>query len=219
MNCQLRGQEPSGGIQEIATYVFEANHVWAQLLSFQGDMPRAIDRFREAYEIAVLRGLKGEQADLEKKLSIAYFRQAQDENWVKQHNPESSIFPLSPKAQFKVTSGSEKAIQQVLTHLTRSPDDWEQKWLLNLAFMTLGKYPGEVPKEHLISMASFESKEDIGRFVDIAPSLGIDAFGQAQVLLSMISTMTGSWTLWFRAGMTASPCTTTITTVMAALRY
>jgi len=126
-NCQLRGQEPSGGIQEIATYVFEANHVWAQLLSFQGDMPRAIDRFREAYEIAVLRDLKGEQADLEKKLSIAYFRQAQDENWVKQHNPESSIFPLSPKAQFKVTSGSEKAIQQILPHLTRSPHDWEQR--------------------------------------------------------------------------------------------
>jgi len=179
LNCELRRQEPSGGIREIATYVFEANHVWAQLSSFQGDLASAIERFQAAYDIAVSSGLKGEQNDLEKKLAIAYLRQAQDENWVKQHNNESSIFPLSPKAYFKQTSASEKAIQQMLGHLSRNPGDLEQKWLLNLAFMTLGKYPESVPKEHLISLAPFGSKEDLGRFVDIAPSLGVDAFGQA----------------------------------------
>ena len=51
------------------------------------------------------------------------------------------------------------------------------RWLLNVAYQTLGQYPGQVPKQYLVPPSAFESKENIGRFVDVAPSLGLDETG------------------------------------------
>ena len=42
-------------------------------------------------------------------------------------------------------------------------------WLLNLAYMTLGRYPGGVPQKYLISPSAFESKENIGRLCRNTP--------------------------------------------------
>ena len=53
------------------------------------------------------------------------------------------------------------------------------RWLLNVAYQTLGGYPDKVPKAYLIPPAALESKENIERFVDIAPSLGLDTVGAA----------------------------------------
>jgi hypothetical protein len=60
-----------------------------------------------------------------------------------------------------------------LKYLEQKPDDLEVKWLLNLTYMTVGKYPSGVPAKYLISPSVFESKEDIGRFKDVAPQSGI----------------------------------------------
>ena len=50
--------------------------------------------------------------------------------------------------------------------------------------MTLGKYPAGVPKEHLLPPARFASGEDIGRFTDVAPRVGLDAlFSEAGGLI------------------------------------
>src|SRR6266436_7031981 len=59
------------------------------------------------------------------------------------------------------------------------PDTLEVKWLLNLAYMTLGKYPAGVPAKYLIPPSAFQSKETIGRFVDVAPAAGLDKFSMA----------------------------------------
>ena len=43
------------------------------------------------------------------------------------------------------------------------------KWILNLAYMTLGKYPDAVPSKYLITASATEAPgENIGRFVDVA---------------------------------------------------
>ncbi len=50
--------------------------------------------------------------------------------------------------------------------------------------MTLGKYPGGVPKEHLLAPSLFASDEDIGRFTDAAPRVGLDTiFSEAGGLI------------------------------------
>ncbi|HLJ91010.1 MAG TPA: CRTAC1 family protein, partial [Candidatus Angelobacter sp.] len=59
------------------------------------------------------------------------------------------------------------------------PDGLEQKWLLNLACMAVGKYPHAVPSKHLIPLAPFGSEPKMGRFEDVAPMLGIDKFGMS----------------------------------------
>src|SRR6185436_11344164 len=77
------------------------------------------------------------------------------------------------------TGNVEKAIQHFLKYLDQRPTDIEVRWLLNLAYMALGKHPDGVPKQFLIPRASFESKEDIGRFVDVAPAAGLNSFEMA----------------------------------------
>jgi hypothetical protein len=45
--------------------------------------------------------------------------------------------------------------------------------------MTLGKYPSAVPSQYLLPISAFESKEDIGRFHDVAAKIGLDSFSEA----------------------------------------
>ena len=45
--------------------------------------------------------------------------------------------------------------------------------------MTLGKYPDGVPAQYLIPPSVFESKEKVGRFVDVAPAVGLNLVSMA----------------------------------------
>ena len=50
------------------------------------------------------------------------------------------------------------------------------RWLLNIAYMTVGGYPDAVPEAYRLPSDTFESAETIPRFVNIAPTLGLDTF-------------------------------------------
>lgn len=63
------------------------------------------------------------------------------------------------------------------------PGDLQTKWLLNLAYMTMRKYPAGVPKEYLIPPDVFESKQNIGRFVDVAAPAGLNLVSMANGLV------------------------------------
>ena len=66
-----------------------------------------------------------------------------------------------------------------LKYLEQKPDDQEVKWLLNMAYLTVGGYPPLVPAKYLIPADLFASKEEVGRFVDVAPLLGMSTFSMA----------------------------------------
>ena len=50
------------------------------------------------------------------------------------------------------------------------------RWLLNIAYMTIGGYPDDVPERFLIPPQTFESPEKMPRFDNIAPELGLHTF-------------------------------------------
>ena len=50
------------------------------------------------------------------------------------------------------------------------------RWLLNIAYMTVGGYPDEVPEPYRLPPETFESVEAMPRFANIAPALGLDTF-------------------------------------------
>ncbi len=193
--CVTKRRAFSAGFQEIEGYLaaakarepdqnnFEeivgAHHALAQMWSFQGKMDKAIEEFQTAYQIAAAHGRKDIMVDLDEKLGIAYLHQGVLENSVNTTHVKSCLFPIDPEARYELTSSSENAIKHLLKYLQQDPSDLEVKWLLNLAYMTLGKYPEGVPKQHLIPPAVFESKENIGRFVDVAPSLGLNTVGMS----------------------------------------
>ncbi len=194
-NCQLRARVPYTAIQELESYIsaaephssgrevretlMRARYVLGQIYSFLGNMRKAIQHFQADYDLAVSLGVKDQAAALEKILGIVRFRRGQVENWVAHHNAQSSIFPLGPEARFTTVTDAEEAITGFLECLNRDPSDLEAKWFLNLTCMAVGKHPESVPKKHLMPVTAFESRENIGRFVDVAPALGVDVFAMA----------------------------------------
>jgi hypothetical protein len=155
-----------------------------QLYAYRGEMAKSIEQFEAAYDL--IRAIApshpefaADKAFMEEILGVAQMRRGELENCVHNHNAETCIFPLSRAAQHNHPEGSAKAIEYFKKHLAQRPDNLEVRWLLNLAYMTLGKYPQAVPPAYLIPPSAFASTDKIGRFVDVAASLGIDPVGGA----------------------------------------
>ena len=111
---------------------------------------------------------------IKKQLAIAYMRKAEQDNCIANHNEESCIIPISPKAQHIKREGSQQSIALLNELLTINPDDLECQYLLNIAHMTLGQYPQEVPVEFRIPKDYFSNSAEISHFTDIAMNLGVD---------------------------------------------
>ena len=114
------------------------------------------------------------RANYEALLGVTALRRGEVENCVACRNEESCIFPLSTGAFHQKPSGSREATARFTTYLRKRPEDIGVRWLLNIAAMTLGEYPNGVPPEFRISLETFRSRTDVGRFANIAPRVGLD---------------------------------------------
>jgi tetratricopeptide (TPR) repeat protein len=139
-----------------------------------GNMAEGIKYFQAEDEIAVSTTREDAHHKLQQSLGTAYMMKGDLENLAKTVNTESSAFPIRREAKYKNTANEEEAIKYYLKYLQQEPSDLEVKWLINLASMKAGKYPEGVPSEYLIPPEAFKSKEDVGRFVNIAPALGLN---------------------------------------------
>jgi tetratricopeptide (TPR) repeat protein len=117
------------------------------------------------------------RANLRAMEGVAALRRGELENCVACVGPSSCIFPLSLEALHQRPEGSRDAIRLFTEYLNERPGDLGVRWLLNIAYMTLGEYPDHVPAPLLIAPAAFASKYDPGRFVNIARRAGLDSRG------------------------------------------
>jgi hypothetical protein len=111
--------------------------------------------------------------ELSAQNALAFIRLGEQENCIVNHNASSCIFPLVEEAVHKSRRGSENAIRIYTDLLQNDPNNLTYKWLLNIAYMTLGAYPQEVPKQYLLPLMHPEN-EHIPRFKNIASYIGID---------------------------------------------
>ncbi len=111
---------------------------------------------------------------LHEALAISYMRLGEQINCRDNHSTESCLFPIKGGGVHKDTNGSRKAIAIYERILEKFPDDLQSKWILNLAYMTLGEYPLAVPKQHLIPPKTFRSDYSIKPFENISMYLGLD---------------------------------------------
>ncbi|HEY8933769.1 MAG TPA: CRTAC1 family protein [Cyclobacteriaceae bacterium] len=105
---------------------------------------------------------------------IAELRQGERMNCISNHASASCIVPIKGLGLHQDMSGSRKAIEIYEAMLTRNPNDLESRWLLNIAYMTLGKYPQEVPKQFLIPGMEGDTTYKVEPFQDIASDLKLD---------------------------------------------
>jgi hypothetical protein len=110
---------------------------------------------------------------------LNYLRLGEEQNCLLNHNADSCILPLRPAAFHQLPTGSRNAIAVFTEQLQEHPDDLLSRWLLNIAYMTLGDYPAKVPGSWLIPPKVFDSDYPLPRFVNVSGQLGLDLDGPA----------------------------------------
>ena len=163
--------------------VIQTHYGLAQLEAYQGNMDAAIKEWQGAYKLAATDVPAG-IPQLTEVLGVAYLHKSEMGNDVYRNPLDRCAFPPRTSFCYQRMSDSEKAIEYLTKYLEitpERPDAVQVKWLLNLAYMTLGKYPAEVPHKYLIPPSVFASKpfeaqgkEDLRKFADVAPAAGLN---------------------------------------------
>jgi len=180
----LAGLEAAPPARRDLGAIAHAHQELGQLFAYDGRMDRAIAEMEAAYRIVSKDppadpAFVGARAYLEAVLGVLQLRRGELENCVHDHNAGRCIFPIRGPGQHDQPSGSAAAVEYFRKHLRRDPGDLEVRWLLNVAYMTLGRYPKDVPADLLVPPAALESADDPGSFADAAGAMGLDAPGRA----------------------------------------
>ena len=114
---------------------------------------------------------------LEELLGLAHLRIAEQENCVMDRETGMCLFPISLEAAYRKQEGSLEAIEWYTRRLERFPDDMVSRWLLNVAYMTVGRHPAGVPERWRMPLDAFASDARQVEFPEIAASVGVATLG------------------------------------------
>ena len=148
-------------------YMYEGE--WAQA-SAHFSLAETADPARPALFRANMDALRG----------VAALRRGEVENCVACCNEASCVFPLGAAAVHRRAAGSREAIEHFTRYLQQRPEDLGVRWLLNVAYMTLGEYPEGVPHEFVLPLGRFAAPaDDPRRMVNVAAKVGLNARGES----------------------------------------
>jgi len=115
-----------------------------------------------------------------KMLALSYLRLGEKNNCINSHSMGSCIFPIQGAGVYADVSASAKAIKLYEEVLQKAPYDLESRWLLNIAYMTVGTYPRLVPQEWLIPNLDRDSADvKVRPFKDVSSEVGLNSFRSA----------------------------------------
>jgi len=162
-----------GGNQQ---FMLQMRAAYESLLA--GDTQKAISEFERLKAILDKMNNPANNAvihQLNQYLAVAYLRLGEQENCQHNHSPASCIIPLEKSAIHKLPEGSSKAIQYINAVLEKTPNDENFIYLLNLAYMTLGKSNSEIQASYRRKLVSDEKKL-IPKFENKASVIGLDDY-------------------------------------------
>ena len=149
---------------------------------FLGRERRAIDHLTAAEEMLAGQHSVPAQVvnEIHFRLGLAWLRLGETQNCVLNPSAEHCILPIRPGGFHTLPEGSRQAIPYFQAVLDNTAAEerlrLSARWLLNIAYMTLGQYPEGVPPAHRIPPEAFESQAAFPRWVNVAPALGLDTF-------------------------------------------
>ena len=119
-------------------------------------------------------------------LGVGYLRLGETENCCLQYSAESCIVPIQGAGIHIKKEGSMTAVKyfsELLDQEIANEDIMETlrtrlaaRWLINIAYMTLGNFPEGVPERHRISSEFFTSPVPFPRFRNIGFDMKLDTF-------------------------------------------
>jgi hypothetical protein len=111
---------------------------------------------------------------------VAALRRGENDNCIACRGESSCIVPIAASAVHTNPEGSRLAVKHFKEYLELFPDDVGVRWLLEVAYMTLGESALERdPKFRPAIDRFFHSEFDIGAFRDKGHEAGLDRFNQA----------------------------------------
>ena len=143
-----------------------------------GEEKKAIDIFQALMQDAkVSSGPEGRlSVELRNRLALAWIRLGERNNCISNHSAGSCIFPIQGKGVYTDPYASQKGIELYQQILQQDPNDLTSRWMLNIAYMTVGEYPAKVPAEWLIpGLDTDTSSVKVLPFRDMAGSLKLNA--------------------------------------------
>jgi tetratricopeptide (TPR) repeat protein len=157
-----------------------ARHIYANELLFAGRYADAIAQTDQLLEQVENAGPEiGAEAFLNVLMLRAtiYLRWGEEQNCVDGVNAESCLLPVAGRGVHTRKEGATKAKDALEQLLRIDPDNLRARWLLNIAAMTIGTYPGGVPAPFLIEPARFAAPYPLPRFTNIASEVGLGIHG------------------------------------------
>src|ERR1044071_1870366 len=106
--------------------------------------------------------------------ALCWMRLGEMTHCLAHRNPQSCLAPIQGRGIHRFQDGSRHAMQILTEVLERTPGDLADRWLLNIAAMTVGDYPDKIPAKWLVPPSAFASEHELPRFPDVAGSLGLD---------------------------------------------
>jgi hypothetical protein len=147
-----------------------------------GDSEGAVNALLELRKVCAQKGLKlppeGER-QITSLLAISYLRLGEQDNCAHMHGQRSCIFPIKGSGIHSLPRGAEGAVREYTALLNEDPHDALARWLLNVAYMQLGRYPRDVPTAWLVPEKLFKSDAALPEFPDVAMFAGLDVTGHS----------------------------------------
>jgi hypothetical protein len=174
---RLRFRAPDYEVQAAAQLL----HQIGLLNLYEGRYADAAASFQKALELGRPSDTPAkDRARRQALLGIVALRRGAAENVLEKANESSGIFPIAREAIHTNQSGSREAVTRFTAYLAEWPEDLRIRWLLSVAYMTLGEYPYRVPYDFMIPLFKFRSTRDMVRFENVAPRAGLTSRGPNQ---------------------------------------
>ncbi|QEG01071.1 ASPIC and UnbV [Stieleria maiorica] len=147
---------------------------------FLGNTSQGIEEQKAAFELLRQAGVPQSVFDkLFFSIGVSHLRKAENDNCILAHSAGSCIFPIRGDGVHADPEQATRAIAYFSRVLESQPGHLPSRWLLNLSYMALGRYPDDVPQSFLIPPKAFESEQAFPRFIDCGSNLGLDTVSLA----------------------------------------
>ena len=164
----------------------------AFLEMYEGRFAEAKSWLTRALDVSHIPGvLPLDRAYVTALLGIVALRRGELENCLECVGPSSCILPIEADAIHQKQAGSREAIEHFSAYLKEWPGDLRVRWLLNLAYMTVGEYPEKVPAGYRIPLDRYRSTIKVGRFRNVAKLAGLTSRGPTLAGGSIFDDFTG----------------------------